>query len=220
MKKCISFLLITTIVFSSVVVSSAYSSSNAVNYSNTYADSPNYLNSLGSGYSYFGDHDCTNFVSQCLYAGGLSQDSTWYSYVEWHSNVPSRVNSNAWVNANALKNYLKDSGKATKIGSWSKNGTPQPYQTYAYVKNSNNLTTSNAGKVILFYDWEGEGTMNHSAFFVLNNATSTISYEGSGDLINQHSPLRKKVLWRPDLRQSNGNSTYLYSTRVYGFQLN
>ena len=201
------------------VEASAYSASSAISYSNTYALSPNSMNALGEGYNYYSGSDCTNFTSQTLYAGGLSMDSTWKSYVIFSTNTPHRTDSATWKNANKLKNYLKNSGIATKVGSWSKNGTGEPYRTYAYVNNSNNLTSSNKGKTVLFYDWEGDGTMNHSAFLVANNASSTLSYEGSGDLINQHSTNRKKVLWRPDYRQSYTESEYVYTTRVYAFQL-
>lgn len=31
-------------------------------------------------YSFFEDEDCTNFVSQCMVAGGLTTDNTWYPY--------------------------------------------------------------------------------------------------------------------------------------------
>ncbi len=194
----------------------AYSSTNAITYSNTYATSPNYLNSLGSGYNYYSGHDCTNFVSQCLYAGGLAQDSVWKSMVSYNGNNVIRTDSVAWTNADSLKNYLKNNKNATKLGSWSKNGTSEPYRTYPYVNNSNNLTSSIKGKVVVFYDWEGDGIMNHSAFFVVNNGSSTYSGEGVGDLINQHSSNRKHVLWRPDYRQGN---TWKYTTRVYAFQI-
>ena len=58
--------------------------------------------------------------------------------------------------------------------------------------------------------------MNHSAFFVANNGKSTLSGEGYGDLINQHTENRKQVLWRPDNRQ---NSTQKATTRVYAFEI-
>lgn len=160
--------------------------------------------------------DCTNFVSQCLYAGGLSQDSTWKSIPNWHGNTVVRVDSTQWVNANSLKEYLKTSGRGTKIGSWSLKGSPSPYLTFAYVNDSSNLSSSRTGKVVLFYDWESDGTMNHSAFFVANNGKSTLSGEGYGDLINQHTENRKQVLWRPDNRQ---NSTQKATTRVYAFEI-
>lgn len=47
-------------------------------------------------YSFYDNYDCANFVSQCLYAGGLSTDRTWYA------------DSSTWVGVAKLCNYLVD----------------------------------------------------------------------------------------------------------------
>ena len=87
-------------------------------------------------YSYFSNGDCANFVSQCLYAGGFSKDSIWYSYYStrkhkgWDSQVRivcefNRYNQNyvfvgrtywynvsdAWSLADDLFNYLVENKK-------------------------------------------------------------------------------------------------------------
>ena len=87
MKKIIYFLLC-ILLFTSMFATSvfAYSPQKAITYSNTYAINPNKMNTLGVGYNVY-SRDCTNFVSQCLYAGGLSQDSTWKSIPNWHGNT-------------------------------------------------------------------------------------------------------------------------------------
>ena len=148
MKKIIYFLLC-ILLFTSMFATSvfAYSPQKAITYSNTYAINPNKMNTLGVGYNVY-SRDCTNFVSQCLYAGGLSQDSTWKSIPNWHGNTVVRVDSTQWVNANSLKEYLKTSGRGTKIGSWSLKGSPSPYLTFAYVNDSSNLSSSRTGKVV------------------------------------------------------------------------
>mgnify|MGYP000010238872 CR=1 FL=1 len=109
MKKIIYFLLC-ILLFTSMFATSvfAYSPQKAITYSNTYAINPNKMNTLGVGYNVY-SRDCTNFVSQCLYAGGLSQDSTWKSIPNWHGNTVVRVDSTQWVNANSLKEYSKGS---------------------------------------------------------------------------------------------------------------
>lgn len=178
----------------------AYNGSNAVSYSDRHALNPSYL------YSYYDGADCANFVSQCLMAGGMTTNSTW------------TMNSTAWINADALKNYLRDNNLATKIGSWSKNGTPEPYKTYAYIDNSANMTASDVGRVVVFYDWESDGIMNHAALFVANNSAtwdSTADGNVTGDLINQHTKNRKRVIWNADKR----NDRALY-TRIYAFRIN
>ena len=216
MKKFICFLLSTMLMVSLLSTSAfaMYSSSKAITYSDKYALSPNSLNTVGEGYNVY-SKDCTNFVSQCLYEGGLTQDSQWKSTLTWQGNVPRRTDSTIWTVADDFKNYLISSGRSIKIGSWSLNGSPAPYRTFAYTNNSNNLTTTNQGRVVLFYDWYGRGKMNHSAFFVRNNGASTDSREATGDLINQHTNNQKHVLWRPDYRDTVNKET----TRVYAFEI-
>ncbi|HBC96786.1 MAG TPA: methylase, partial [Clostridium sp.] len=80
----------------------SYSRINAVNYARTYAGSPN------TAYRYFpvqGDNggDCTNFISQCLRAGGSpmvfsGKTRWWYTGQSW---------SVSWAVASSLYWYLK-----------------------------------------------------------------------------------------------------------------
>lgn len=69
---------------------STYYRDDAVNYANDYAESPNsdYHNYIDEG------GDCTNFVSQCLYAGGIPDTGTW---------GPS---TGAWRDANLFRKYF------------------------------------------------------------------------------------------------------------------
>lgn len=171
---------------------------------------------IAGGYKYY-DQDCTNFVSQCLYAGGMDQDNTWWSKLATSGSGAStwRNDSTAWINANALKDYLKNNNKAKKIGSWAQRDTPYATQ---YIDNSANLTSSNTGKTVLFYDWDGDGVMNHAAFFVVNNAKSLETEDDgnvTGDLINQHTENRKHAIWHGDKRNTDAKTT-----EIHGFELN
>ena len=190
---------------------SAYSTSSAISYSDKYALSINGKPITG-GYNDYGGSDCTNYVSQCVFAGGLAQDSIWYSKLQTSGSGAGtwRNDSTAWTLADGFKNYLKNNNKATKIGGWSQSGQ---YGTNKYQDNSANLTSSNAGKTVLFYDWGGEGTMNHAAFFVKNNAKSEDSQDGgaTGDLINQHSGFRKHAIWHGDKRNEDRKTTEIYA---------
>lgn len=71
---------------------SGYDRDAAVSYANDWAEdaNPKYTNYIDQG------GDCTNFVSQCLYAGGMSKSSTW------------KPNSSAWIDAKYFRNYWKD----------------------------------------------------------------------------------------------------------------
>lgn len=183
----------------------AYSTSSAITYSDNYALTPN------SGYNLYGS-DCTNYVSQCLRAGGLSMDSVWKTYISGGA----RYDTTAWVRADVLKNYLRDNRGATKIGSWQQTADIPGF--YTYTDNSANLTNSNKGKVVIFYDFDDDWLMNHAAFFVVDNAlTSDTVSDGrvTGDLINQHSDYRKHVIWN-----ANKRNAYASDTKIYAFQLN
>lgn len=95
-----------------------YDRASVISYANRYATTHNPL------FTDYGDADCTNYVSQCLLAGGLQTDGVW--------NIPgTTAGTVAWTTADGLKNYLKDYGLATKLSSWSKHGTPDPYKTWA-----------------------------------------------------------------------------------------
>lgn len=184
----------------------AYSTTNAIQYADDKASNPS------SGYAYYQSGDCTNYVSQCLYSGGLTRDSVWTFTLNTDG---KRYGSVAWINANSLKNYLKNNRGATKIGSWQKTATMQGF--YSYTNNSANLTDSNKGKTIIFYDWDADWDIDHSALLVADNSeTWNTELDGfvHGDLINQHTSNRRRVIWNADKRNA-----YRASTRIYAFQL-
>ena len=54
----------------------SYNRDNVVSYAKQYAYNynPNYIDYA----TYEGSSDCANFVSQCLYAGGIAMTDTWY----------------------------------------------------------------------------------------------------------------------------------------------
>lgn len=60
-----------------------------------YNNAQYYAYTQSNGYS--GNQDCTNYVSQCLHAGGLPMDDVWYS--NWKG-------STAWINGYRLSIYL------------------------------------------------------------------------------------------------------------------
>ena len=51
-----------------------YNRNNAVNYARTWGYGYN------EDYYYYSNGDCTNFVSQCMYAGGIPMNDIWHSY--------------------------------------------------------------------------------------------------------------------------------------------
>lgn len=186
----------------------AYDRTIAIDYSDKQALNPN------SAYHFYKDKDCANFVSQCLYSGKMKKDSVWYTT----NKLGKFYGSDAWANANALKNYLKNNARAKLLSAWTRKGTDGQYPTYAYKNNSSNLTASNTGKVVVFYDWTGNGTMNHSSFYVADKAKSKCEDDGknvTGDLINAHTTNRYRAIWNRDRANKNRDTT-----RIYAFELN
>ena len=108
MKKIIYFLLC-ILLFTSMFATSvfAYSPQKAITYSNTYAISPNKMNTLGVGYNVY-SRDCTNFVSPVFICRRIISKFHMKSIPNWHGNTVVRVDSTQWVNANSLKRILKN----------------------------------------------------------------------------------------------------------------
>ena len=84
---------INTNIYSKILTT--YSRSAAKNYAHTYVYNPNtnYTNYTNSG------GDCTNFVSQCLKAGGWTTNGSW------------STSTQSWRVADKLKDYLLSSGR-------------------------------------------------------------------------------------------------------------
>lgn len=79
---------------STTAYASGYDASKAIAYAHQYYE--NY-NPAYKNYNNVGG-DCANFVSQCLYAGGLQQDAVWYN------------GSSAWINCTNQINYFRNKG--------------------------------------------------------------------------------------------------------------
>ena len=161
-KMVLCFVLIIVLIASLSIPCFAYNRTSAYLYANQYWHSYN----VNDYRTFIANGDCTNFVSQCLYAGGLSKTTLW-NYVKAEG-YPRSYDSytSAWVGANALKNYVKNNlGASILAPKWKKIAKPSQ-NTYAWVNDSSNILTSDAGKVIVFYDWTDDGTIDHSAILV------------------------------------------------------
>ncbi len=81
-----------------------YDRLSAAAYAKTWANgrNPKYIDMSQMG------GDCTNFVSQCLLAGGLSQNERWY-YASPEDRAP------AWSDADSLCAFLLESSAAQEV---------------------------------------------------------------------------------------------------------
>ena len=80
-----------------VEAATTYNASAAAIYGQTYtnASGGTDVGSYNKQYKYYQGNDCANFVSQCLVAGGLQTDGTWYAY------------SRAWIRADYLLEWFR-----------------------------------------------------------------------------------------------------------------
>ncbi len=113
---------------------------------------------LGSGYWDDGG-DCANFVSQCLYMGGLNMNNSWNTSGKWHYSAASNA---SFINAHNLYSYL------TSIGG-------QAIQN----PSANQVSIGD----IIFYRTTSDGRMHHSAIVVdfVNGTPVVAAHSTSGN---------------------------------------
>lgn len=165
--------------------SSGYNGAAAAAYADTYWS--NY-NSAWPDFAHKGG-DCTNFVSQALYAGGLamrpspaySGDAAWYmlqNHNRWSW-------SNAWVNAedNSIS-MLQDQPGVTQIasvygvapGTLVSDGDAEP------------------GDIVL-YDWNNDGTFDHETMITASDGTTNSNGTVNYDEVDGHTTNRYHAYW-------------------------
>jgi cell wall-associated NlpC family hydrolase len=113
--------------------------------------------------------DCTNFVSQCLFAGGMpmnytgKRDSGWW----YRGRVGGQeLWSYSWAIANALPRYLLASGRARQVAS--------PLEL--------------APGDMIGYDWDGDGRYQHSTIVTALDASGA-------PLVNAHTYNARGRYW-------------------------
>lgn len=141
-----------------------YNRAKAVEYANRW------WNSYNPDYRHFED-DCTNYISQCLFAGGApmtygSRASGW-----WYKGTGGSgdVWSYSWTVAHALRWYLTNS----KTGLTAKE-----------VDSSNQLTLGD----VICYDFDGDGRWQHNAI------VTAIGINGM-PLVNAHTVNAREREW-------------------------
>jgi hypothetical protein len=156
------------------VPTAGYSGSKAAAYANTY------WNTYNPAYPSFANQggDCTNFVSQALYAGGIamrpsppySGNASWFiasNGGQWSYSIP-------WVNANDNNIFLvQHLPGVTQVASYV---GVQPGQIVA--------THASQGDVVL-YDWNNDGIYDHEA--IISTA--------DGQSVDAHTSDRHDQYW-------------------------
>lgn len=124
------------------------------------------------------DVDCSNFVSQCLFAGGASMNYTGKRETGWW--YKGRINNQeqwsfSWSVAHSLQSYL----------SYSKSGLRANV-----VDRADQLTIGD----VIVYDWDGDAKFQHSVI------VSAMDSQGQ-PLVNAHTTNSKHRFW--DYRDSH-----------------
>ena len=111
--------------------------------------------------------DCTNFISQCLWAGGMPMEVTDRRDKGWWYLGPNEQWSYSWAVAHSLRWYLDTSGRGQKLET---------------------ATQLELGDVIS-YDWNGDDTWNHN--------TMVVGYDPDGEpLVAAHTVPSWGRQWR------------------------
>lgn len=114
---------------------SSYNRNNAVSYAKNWVTkaNPSYANYINDG------GDCTNFVSQCLKAGGMSflgstskayNDSSWFYY---GSNYPNR--SSSWTDANYFRKHWGNTSSTNASDNYNRSYAYKEYTVDVALRN-------------------------------------------------------------------------------------
>lgn len=140
LKRCTSIMLTLVLIITLMpylpmrrVEAATYSAQKAVDYAIKYAKKYN------PAYVSFPGHDCSNFVSQCLVAGGLPQDSVWNP----NAGIDPQTGYNDW-RTTALKDYLINKGYQVIWNPSASQILPGNPVFYSY-KSKNDYATSHEG---------------------------------------------------------------------------
>lgn len=126
--------------------------------------------------------DCTNFISQCLLAGGLPMEVTGRRDRGWWYVGPGERWSFSWAVAHSLHWYLSASGRGALRGA------------------ARDLELGD----VVNYDWDGDGVWTHT--------TLVVGRDGAGEpLVAAHTVPSWNRPWRyQDSRAHSRRTKYLF----------
>ncbi len=134
--------------------------------------------------------DCANFVSQCLFAGGMPINAYWNPSASYGSAWV------AWVNNNSLRNYLVNHGIGT------------------YVKDPSESQISTGD--LIYYNWSGGKTTTNHVTICVGRNSSGVPIIDSHTTAKYHSPWKyggsstyySAVLMNQDTSNSSVRNVY------------
>lgn len=204
-RRLLRTLVMTALLFSAISQSPALAldRDHAVTYAN------NNWNKRPSNFPSFGT-DCTNFISQALYAGGVHM--RWPSF-GWTGAYATQT---YWAaQHNTITNWTTSWSVAQTSANWVTGTFPNssitavPAKTYQSQPPAGYRHKSD----LVYYDWTGNGSIDHVSIITVKSGTDSNSGY-SGTLVNQHTTDRKKAIWHLRPYNSNWAKTVYYPVYV------
>lgn len=136
-----------------------------------------YWNSHNPAYRYFSTNDCTNFISQCLYAGGFPMIKGHRGQGWWYKQGNPDSWSYSWAVANSLYWFLRN--------------RTQPVSRVQDLQ---------IGDVIC-YDFEGDGRWNHNTIVTSKDANGEAYVNAhTNNSQNRYWKYEDSAAWTPQIR--------------------
>lgn len=156
-----------------------YNRKAAVQYALAYALQPN------PGYVYFDGNDCSNFISQCLRAGGAQNDYN-STHPWWYNNGRASI---CWAVASSLYWYIRTRSGASRFGIKA--------QTF-YLNDYDSYGREIRGKVVL-----GDLIQYRNTKGIIQHSTIITGFDKKGEpLVCQHTVNGKNLSWRKHFPQA------------------
>lgn len=115
-------------------------------------------------YYYYSSGDCTNFVSQCLYAGGIKMTDKWYAY---RNKKGKFIRSDSWSLVEPMRRYFVNWKYIKQISFISFNGGGFSYQTRSEKYIISILSSLHKGDII-FIDFKFDKKAIYTHTIIIN----------------------------------------------------
>lgn len=199
---------ITLMVTSPQTFAYTYNGTAAANYADKYWSNYN------PNYPSFSD-DCTNFVSQSLYAGGLPQVVAYNAHtgVPEYTTYPSywfldnaSIYATSWTVASTLYSHLTQYDDGTLYATHL--GTDQAY------------TDGMSKGDVLFFNWgeagnpTGSAGINHAVIQTGYGTTTTLTQTIQGDYVDSHTNNRYHTWWTLGKYNQHSATTTIYLVKI------
>lgn len=142
-----------------------------------------YWNGYNPAFLHFSD-DCTNFISQCLWAGGMPMVFSKSPAKGWWYRRQGRRHtwSHSWAVAQSLYNLLRHGGPSGKV---------------TQVARAEDLSPGD----VICYDFEGDGRFNHNVIVTgINQAGQPLVHAHTVNSRFRHWEYRDSHSWTPRIR--------------------